>query len=259
MNRILISIFTLLFSLHVWATAQAPDYLIYEGDRLPLHVNPLEKLFFEKKELRPETEVISSGNWRGYIATFEVTNNSISVSDITIRKPDPDKEHSYLKISVIDKVFPTEKQRKMNWFSGLLVIPKGERTGYVHLSYASQYEKYLLLRVKDGSISESAEMNLDEYMKYKQRQFSKYKKTTEYKIQIEELRKDSETGDDFDLEGFMFQMGGFTQTINIPFAQPNAALQRTSRCNAALGQYNTERFYYEKIFCNNYLSFILCS
>ena len=221
MRRIIIFLVPILFSVNVFATAQAPDYLMYKGERLRLHVNPLEVLFIEKKELRPETEIISSGNWRGYIATFSIIDRALSVSDITISKPDPDKEYGYLRESVLLKVFPNESDRKMDWYSGLLVVPLGERTGYVHLSYASQYEKYLLIRIKNGLVKESTEMKLEEYMDYKARQFEKFKLTSEYEDLYKELSKDSEPNEDFNLEGFIFEMGGFTHKINIPFKSPN--------------------------------------
>jgi hypothetical protein len=219
--RIIVFFVSVLFSVHVFATAQASDYLMYNGEKLRLHVNPLEELFLEKEELRPETEIISSGNWRGYIATFSIIERSPVVSDITISKPDPDKEFGYLRESVLHNVFPNESDRKMDWFSGLLVVPLGEQTGYVHLSYASQYEKYLLIRIKNGLVLESTEMQLKGYMDYKVRQFESFKLTSEYEALYKELSKDSEPDDDFDLDGFIFQMGGFTHKIDIPFKSPN--------------------------------------
>lgn len=220
MLRFITILFPLLLSVNVFATAQAPDYLMYEGEEYRLHVNPLEELFLEKEELRPETGITSSGNWRGYIATFAIEEGALFVSDITISKPDPDKEYGYLRESVLNIVFPNESDRKMDWFSGLLVVPVGKRTGYVHLSYASQYERYLLIRVENGLVQESSEMNLEEYMNFKIRQFEKFKSTPEYEVLYQELSKDREPSGDFDIEGFIFQMGGFTHKINIPFKSP---------------------------------------
>jgi hypothetical protein len=229
--RIIAILFPILLSANVFATAQAPDYLMYEGEKHRLHVNPLEELFLENEELRPKTEIISSGNWRGYVATFSIKEESLFVNDITIRKPDPDKEYGYLRESAIHEVFPNESDRKMGWFSGLLVVPLGERTGYVHLSYASQYERYLLIRIENGLVKESAEMNHEEYVDFKVRQFEQYRTTPEYEALYKELSKDSEPGDDFNLEGFIFQMGGFTHKIDIPFKSPN----KSSNADAASG------------------------
>ncbi len=231
MLRSIILIVQLLLCANVFATAQAPDYLLYQGKKYRLHVNPLEELFVENEGLRPETGITSSGNWRGYIATFSINKNSLVVSDITIENPDPNKKHSYLTESVISNVFPKEPDRKMDWFSGLLVVPLGERIGYVHLSYASQYERYLLIRIKNGLVKESDELDFEEYMSFKSRQFEVFKATPEYEALYNELGKDSELGDDFDVEGFIFQMGGFTHKIDIPFKSPN----KSSNSDAASG------------------------
>lgn len=48
--RIIILFVGVTLSLDVLATAQAPDYLIYDGEKYRLHVNPLEELFQEKEE-----------------------------------------------------------------------------------------------------------------------------------------------------------------------------------------------------------------
>ena len=221
MLRFLTYLLLLLLSVNAFATPQRSDYLMYQGEKYRLHTNPLEELFFVKKELRPETEVRSSGNWRGYIATFSINEDYLVVSDITIAKRDPNKEHSYLRESVFLKTFPNESDRKMDWFTGLLVVPLGKRTRYVHLSYASQYENYLLIRIKDGLVLESDEMNLEEYMAFKVRQFEAFKATPAYEARYKVLSKISDHADDFDLEGFIFKMGGFTQNIDIPFKSPN--------------------------------------
>lgn len=216
MKNIFLVIILFALPVEVFATAQIPDYLIYEGDKLPLHVNPLEQFFEKQKKKRPKGGSISSANWRGYVAVFKIESGDLIVSDLTIRKPNPEKKYDYLTISVVDSVFPSEKDRIMNWFSGLLVVPRGKRIAYVHLSYASLYESYLLLKIKNGSLIESASLTFKDYIKYKRKQFELYKQTEDYKAQIKKLSKDLEPGSDFDLEGFLFQWGKFAQFIDIP-------------------------------------------
>ena len=212
---------SLMLSINVSATAQAPDYLIYEGEKYRLHVNPLEELFQENEELKPKVEIIFSANWRGYVATFSINHNALVISDITVIKSNPNKKHSYVTESILLEVFPKESDRRLDWFSGLLVVPLGEKTGYVHLSYASQYENYLLFRIGNGQVLESVEMELEEYMDFKTRQFEIFKDTPEYETIYRELSEGRQPGDDFDLEGFIFQMGEFTHKINIPFMPPS--------------------------------------
>jgi len=76
MKRILISlIFLMLLPKAVLSTAQAPDYLIYEGETHALFSNPLEE-YFNENNVRPK-DVFSEGCtittcWRGYIALWEI-------------------------------------------------------------------------------------------------------------------------------------------------------------------------------------------
>jgi hypothetical protein len=227
-HRIIICILPLFLAAKVFATAQAPDYLIYQGEKYRLHVNPLEELFLKKEKLRPNTEIITSGNWRGYIATFEIKEGTLFISEITISKPDPTKQHSYVSESVLQKTFPKQADRKMSWFSGLLVVPLGKRTGYVHLSYASQYGGYLLIRVNNGQVQESCEMTFEEYMEYKTRQFEVFKNTPEYDTLYKKLSKENKSIEGFDLDGFLFQMGEFSHKINIPFISPKKSSNKAT-------------------------------
>jgi len=118
-----------------------------------------------------------------------------------------------VQTSVLNKVFPDVNERNLTWYSGVLVIPMGEMKNYVHLSYASEYENYLLLKVVEGKLVKSKKFTLNEYKEFKFKSFQLYKETEQYKKMYSELAKDSENSSD--LEGFLYQMGDFYQYINI--------------------------------------------
>jgi len=69
----------LFFTCEAFATAQAPDFLIYKGETLELDVNPLEEYFEKNPDRRLKDAPISSGLWRGYIATFEFKKNVLTL------------------------------------------------------------------------------------------------------------------------------------------------------------------------------------
>ncbi len=226
----IISLFLIaMLPLGAFATIQAPDYLIYEGEKYPLHdMNPLEELFQEDEELRPKTEFISTGNWRGYIATFSIKNNELFLSDITTEKKDPNKKYGNINVSVIQEVFPDKSARKMDWYSGLFVIPLGDEVADAPSSCAFQCEQYLLIRISNGLVQEAAKMDLDEYMNYKTRQFEIYKAASDYDALYHELEKDNKSDEGFDSEEFIFQWGDFRYKIGIPFTSPNKSMQPTA-------------------------------
>ena len=83
----MISINTQLF-----ATAQESDKLILNNKTERLFANPLESIFFKNPELKEKYNtiiskydvLISTGCWRGYIATFEIIDSELYIVDLTI-------------------------------------------------------------------------------------------------------------------------------------------------------------------------------
>ena len=193
-----------------FATAQTPDYLFYDGEKFPLHVNPLEEYFEKYPEKRLKDAPVSSGLWRGYVATFEFTNTILTLKNMVTREWNGKET---IETSVIDTVFPDQKDRNLIWYSGLLVFPLGKMKNYVHLSYASEYEKYHILKIVNGKFVTSKEYSLEEYNAFKSKMFKLYKKTEHYKTQYVELSKEFKNSNEVD--GFLYQMGDFYQYINV--------------------------------------------
>jgi len=87
MQRFLLSILLLmLITSAAFATAQAPDVLIYNGKTYDLFSNPLEDFYGEDESKRPKfwvaPDTMSSGNWRGYVATWEIIDDKLYLSKI---------------------------------------------------------------------------------------------------------------------------------------------------------------------------------
>ncbi len=192
-------VFFLLCTSNIFATAQYPDKIIYGGKEYDLHSNPLEPYFEKFPDSRPENGIRSSGLWRGYVATFEFLDKSLVLKDIQIevRKKNVQEPFETEWKSVIDEVLPNKKKLKIDWFTGILVIPYGEIVKYVEMGYGSTYENYILLEVEKGVLNKSKEFDYKEYEKFKQRQFDEFKKTEEYKKLVEQFRKTENTSLEF--------------------------------------------------------------
>ena len=195
------------FHLTVFGTAQEPDKLIYNGKEYSLHSNPMEKYFEKFPDKRPQgkgkVQVVSSSLWRGYIATFEIKDNQLYLKDIEIevvKKVKKDYEYSWK--SVLKKVFPNKDLVKIDWLTGLLVLPKGEIVNYVHMGYASTYEHYVLLEFENGNLKGEKQFGYEEYEKFKEKQFQAFKKTDEYEKLKEDLKKEGDNSDVF-IEDFL--------------------------------------------------------
>jgi hypothetical protein len=200
MRKILIIILNLLIGLKVFATTQYPDKIIYNGKGYNLHSNPLEAYFEKNPDKRPQGGIISTALWRGYVATFEIKDNQLYLKDIEIQYQDTTSKESYNYKwkSVINEVFPKQKEIKIDWLTGLLVIPHGKLVNYVHMGYGSTYKNYILLEIDKGDLKKELNFKYKEYEKFKERQFQVFKQTEEYKKIKTDLQKDGSTDEFID-------------------------------------------------------------
>lgn len=200
MRTILKFFLTLFLVLNVFATTQHPDKIIYNGEKHRLHSNPLEVYFEKYPDKRPQSDITSTALWRGYIATFNVIDNQLFLKDIEIQYQDTTCEESdnFKWKSVINEVFPNQKDIKIDWLTGLLVMPHGKLVNYVQMGYGSTYEEYILLEIDKGDLKKEMKFNCNEYEKFKERQFQAFKQTDEY-IRIKtELQKEGSTDEVID-------------------------------------------------------------
>ena len=209
MKTILTLIFTLFLGLNVFATAQYPDKIIYNGKEYNLQSNPLESYFEKYPDKRPKGGIMSTALWRGYIATFVVKDNQLFLKDIEIEYQDTTSKESYNYKwkSVINEVFPDQKNIKIDWLTGLLVIPYGKLVNYVHMGYGSTYKNYILLEIDKGDLKKEKQFKYKEYEKFKERQFQVFKQTDEYKKIKADLQKDGSSDEFIDsfLRSFVTQ------------------------------------------------------
>lgn len=138
----------------VFATGQIPDLLVVGKDTLMMFANPLEQ-YFEKSKNRelPEFEGCpSTACWRGYQAIWQFENNQIYLLEIRSCHNDCGLE---VRSANLKKMFAdnyTNNRVFAYWITGNLVMPFGKLLCYVHMGYASTYEKEKLFVVKNGMV-----------------------------------------------------------------------------------------------------------
>ncbi|MFC1572849.1 hypothetical protein ACFL6M_04540 [Candidatus Eisenbacteria bacterium] len=168
-------------------SAQMPDVLLYDGERLPLLSNPLESYW---DIANPRARFVSncSGLWRGYVATYAIEADTLYFIDIegtvavddtgrvlTINGQGPVDEAGRLRVAeeedgdelafdtypnedrmvavTIDMLFPgCAGWVKASWFSGELRVGQGELIRGVSMGYQSVYERELFLAIQQGRI-----------------------------------------------------------------------------------------------------------
>jgi hypothetical protein len=196
---IIIFLLGLGLTIEVNATAQQPDIIIYKGKKYSLQTNPLEEFFKKYPDKRPKTNIISTANWRGYVATFELVDSILFLLDIQI---EIDTDKGLKKKSVISEVFPGKTTVELDWFNGILTLPYGELLNYVHMGYGSTFEYYFLLEVRQGKMTKIKDFKCEDYLKFKDKQFELFKQTDQYKQTLTVLKEKFKSTDD-QLETFM--------------------------------------------------------
>jgi hypothetical protein len=182
------------------ATAQAPDILEMNGQTYSIYTNPLTPFLLANPGRLPEPETISTGLWRGYIATWSVRENRLFVKDV--RMPNAASEDDR---SVMVPLFGDGAPRVATWFTGHLIIPTGKMVGYVHMGYGSTHSSYIVLTVREGVIQAKRGLDAAEFEKFRRAQYAAYKKTPEYAKALAEVKKGDDPMSDELTEQFLFE------------------------------------------------------
>lgn len=151
-------------------TAQIADALDHQGQTHKLFTNPLEFLLDGR---RPAFVGENSALWRGYVALWEIRNDRLYLKDLHgrvcvapadggIRQAACGKHHAGrcdvrdARFSDLAPLFALEDgQIPADWFSGDLCVPQGRMLDYVHMGYASRYERYLIIEIAHGAVVSS--------------------------------------------------------------------------------------------------------
>lgn len=141
------------------ATGQQPDVLKYGGKTHRLFSNPLEAYYSGGKD-RPNFMVkphsFSSGNWRGYVATWEIVGGKLYLSGIDSwfcdRYVESRPNEGCRRATLRDLFGRRVANGKVlaSWFSGKLRVPDGKQLAYVHMGYGSVYERDIYIEFRAG-------------------------------------------------------------------------------------------------------------
>jgi hypothetical protein len=182
MFRLVIVALALLAPGAVLATAQVPDEIVIDGKSYALHTNPLQSHLAAVGWKVPEDAGISSANWRGYVAFWEVVQNRLVLRDVIVRIAG--RKHDQTR-SILASLFPeVEVPIVADWYTGALVIPDGRLTQYVHMGYGSSYERYQVIRVRQGMVVEHQRLTAGEFDDYKTRKFEAFRQTEAFETAV---------------------------------------------------------------------------
>ncbi|MBX3711669.1 MAG: hypothetical protein KF800_06890 [Lysobacter sp.] len=139
-----------------------------------------------------------SSNHRGYVATFRIEGRRLLLDDIVTPACGEQASRSQRRT-----VFGLDEAVHAAWFTGVLVVPRGERVAYAHLGYGSVYQRYRLHRVEKGFVVETATMAADAYVAYRERQFRIHRTTQAYRDALASMLAEGDWSEE-DAERFLF-------------------------------------------------------
>lgn len=126
-------------------TAQFAEVLHYKGEQLQLRTHPLS-VYFGQMGISPEFQDKSTACWRRYVGHWEILMDRLYLVGISATYSDG-------REVTIESLFPGFEDRVFaHWYSGILTIPQGEMTKYVHMGYLSRYERELLIAIENGIV-----------------------------------------------------------------------------------------------------------
>jgi len=177
MKNIFILLLLLFLPMKLFGTKQAPDRMIYKGDTTFLFTYPLEwypncELINKKNLFKSNIDGFSTDCWRGYIATWEITDNELYLTKI-----ENDTYRSYINDPVaynnvgieidsvgsefadLESLFPDSYingKVRADWVNGKLFVSQGKLLLEINVDFPSIYEREIEFTVVNGFIIGSA-------------------------------------------------------------------------------------------------------
>lgn len=136
-------------------TAQIPDTIIYEGDKYEL-IGMAGGDLISPEQFGMEPEMISTACYRGYYATYELTDEGLYLRELTLHE----RNQKYV---AIDGVIPEEGEHEATYrglsihvpFSGKLRLAKDFiRDLYIHMGFQkpTAFRTVYDVTLEEGSI-----------------------------------------------------------------------------------------------------------
>jgi hypothetical protein len=122
-------------------TAQVHEGLVLDGQKLSLACepripeHPRIKKVSEEEANASNPWVFSTACWRNYVGNWKIDDGRLYLVGI---------------IGIYKLV--GEEPLFAQWYSGTLRVPIGDMTEYVHMGYASKFDRELFIEVKNGLV-----------------------------------------------------------------------------------------------------------
>ena len=139
-------------------TAQIPEIIHYQRRKHELHTEPLAPYLEQTGRALPCSGSQCSALWRGYIGEWRVVRNRLYLQALYLGMDGQPLD--------LAPLFPDHAPDRFgrifaSWYTGVLRSPQGEQTDYEHIGWGGAYERYRLMQVVDGVVTQVGEVGVD--------------------------------------------------------------------------------------------------
>lgn len=122
---------------------QVKDIIFVKGIKYNLYTTPLDS-YWTKRNPKPEIRAVRTSCRRGYIASWEISDNSLYLVDMIFYAPVRERGLNY--------VFPFHRRKvKADWFTGELQISIGNEL-HTEVMWETVYDSDWYIKIKKGKI-----------------------------------------------------------------------------------------------------------
>lgn len=132
-------------------TVQLSHTLVFSGQRYPLWSDPLEQVLSKTKP-KPDFSCCTA-MFRGYVAHWEIANGRLYLHSIQgrLRHREPASAQDSRNEIVINELFSNQRPPIFaKWYSGVLVVPYGNRSKLEYSMYGCSYEQHTEIAMRRG-------------------------------------------------------------------------------------------------------------
>lgn len=178
MKKIICVLVMMMWSVGSWATPQIPDVLTYKGEIYNVVISPsndhffITKLFEKFPDKRLNYSLQTTALWRIYVSTFEVENDILYLTDVTI---DEGKKFK----SVFREMFPDGEKVKADWITGIVHVGRHETSVF-------EYKDNCLFEVEKGNIADVKILGRSDLKKLKKQQVKLFVESEYYDDWVQE-------------------------------------------------------------------------
>jgi len=180
----LIYISALIMAQGLYATDQFGDHIkISNKDMYIASGSPLEHYLGLHPEKRPQPKSRTTGCWRGYVASWEITENNLVLSEVNTWDYTKVPNASPLipdTLNYTNWIFGTTTPITATWFSGTILVENGSPIQHGRPWNKRTFDNYIILAIKNGSITKSLNTTPPEFHKLKNSIFKSFQKSDEY-------------------------------------------------------------------------------